>query len=205
MEKQVTIIEQYAKANFGITLTKWQLEYMQAVADGKAAELLIPRSAGKSLANTIMRAHLSAALKPAAEDTARKYWYKLTPGLIDILLIMLDHVHQKGHNAFTWKEVRDKMQAYQYTQQTKLRFHGLIAKIKDDNGTFTGEWLITRRAADFLRGDIVLPLKVQTQSNKVIGYDDLTVSVREVYQSDLYLEGREQFIRTPLPSSKAAK
>lgn len=198
-----TKIAQYAKEHLGITLTDFQLDIIKDVAAGKPIGQLPPR-AGLTTANRIMRAYLTDGLTPVSDDAARKYWYKLTPGLIDILLIMLDHVHQKGHNAFTWKEVRDKMQAYQYTQQTKLRFHGLIAKIKDDNGTFTGEWLITRRAADFLRGDIVLPLKVQTQSNKVIDHDDLTVSVRDVYQSDLYLEGREQFIRTPLPSSKAA-
>ena len=199
MESNVTIIEQYAKASFGITLTKWQLEYMQAVAEGKATEMLIPRSAGKSLADTIMRAHLSAALKPVPESGERKYWYKLTPGLLDVLFIMLQYVHEQNRNEFTIKEIRDRLKPFQYTQTTKLRFHGLIAKIKDDNDVFTGKWLITRRAGDFLRNEIVLPVKVQTQSNTVIGYDDHNVSIRDVYGDDMYLEGREQFINTRLP------
>jgi hypothetical protein len=199
VENQVTIIEQYAKSSFGITLTKWQLEYMQAVADGKAAEMVIPKSAGKSVADTIMRAHLDAALKPVPDSGKRKYWYKITPGLLDVLFIMVQYVHEQDRNEFTIKEIRDRLKPFQYTQTTKLRFHGLIAKIKDDNGVHHGKWLITRRAGEFMRNEIVLPQKVQTQNNKVIDYDDYNVSIRDVYGDDLYLEGREQFIRARLP------
>lgn len=191
-------IAQYAKTHLGIELTQFQLDLIKDVAAGKPIGQMPPR-AGITTANRVMRAYLTDGL---AESGERKYWYKLTPGLIDVLLILLDHVHATNVNAFSAKQVRDKLQPFQYTQFTKLRFHGLIAKIKDENDVFTGKWLITRRAGDFLRNEIVLPQKVQTQSNTIIGYDDITVSIRDVYQSDVYLEGRAEFINGPMPSSK---
>lgn len=191
-------IAQYAKEHLGITPTEFQMEIIRDVAAGKPIGQLPPR-AGLTTANRIMRAYLTDALQPAPENGARKYWYKLTPGLLDVLFIMLQYVHENDRNEFTIKEIRDRLKPFQYTQTTKLRFHGLIAKVKDDNGVHHGKWLITRRAGDFMRNEIVLPQKVQTQNNKVIGYDDYNVSIRDVYGDDLYLEGREQFINTRLP------
>lgn len=124
----------------------------------------------------------------------KQYWYKLTPGLIDILIILLDFVHENQRNSFNQKDVRDKLEPYQYTQFTKLRFHGLIAKIKDEDGIWHGDWLITSRSAEFLRGDISIPQKVQTFRNRVIGHDDINITVREVYGSDIYLETKVDFI-----------
>lgn len=195
--EQKSKIAIFAKEHLGLELTTWQLDMIQAVADGKTVQYR--RHMGINTANRVMRAYLTEALKPAEDTGPRKYWYKLTPGLLDVLFILLEYVHDNDRNEFTAKEVRDRLKTFQYTQFTKLRFHGLIAKIKDENGTFTGKWLITRRAGDFLRNEIVLPQKVQTQANKVIDYDDVNVSIRDVYGDDLYLEGREQFIRTRLP------
>lgn len=197
MELNKSKIALFAKQNLGIELTTWQLEMIQAIADGKTVQYR--RHMGINTANKVMRAYLTEALKPAEEPTERKYWYKLTPGLCDVLFIMVQYVHEQNRNEFTIKEIRDRLKPFQYTQTTKLRFHGLIAKIKDDNGVHHGKWLITRRAGDFMRNEIVLPQKVQTQKNKVIDYDDINVSIRDVYGDDLYLEGREQFIRARLP------
>lgn len=123
-----------------------------------------------------------------------QYWYKITPGIVDILIILLNYVHEKNRNEFTIKEVRDRLSSIQYTQSTKLRFHALIAKVKDEDGKHTGKWLITSRAADFLRGDITIPARVLTYRNKVIDHEDTNVSVREVYGSYPYLEGKADFI-----------
>lgn len=202
MENQVSIIAEYAKKQFGIELTEAQLELIKLVSEGKTIVQRPPRM-GVSMANRVMRAYLADALQPAPEPGARKYWYKLTPGLLDILFIMVQYVHETGVNEFTMKDLYSRLKPYQYNQTTKLRFHGLIAKVKDENGTFHGKWLVTRRTGDFLRNEIVLPQKVQTQNNAIIGYDDITVSIKDVYKGDVYLEGRAEFINKPLPSSKA--
>lgn len=138
---------------------------------------------------------------PNCGANVNQYWYKITPGLIDTLLILLDHVHATNKNEFTIKEVRNKLSQIQYTQSTKLRFHALIAKIKEDDGTWSGRWLITSRAADFLRGDITIPQRVLTYRNKVIDHDDINVSVREVYGSYPYLEGKADFVSPARPKT----
>lgn len=196
----LTKIEVFAEEQFDIKLMPQQLEMIASLAAGDPNYgLRWPKGAGLTTANKVAMAYLQDAMGLADRKPARKYWYKLTPGLIDILLIMLDYVHEKNENKFTWKEVRDRLKAFQYTQQTKLRFHGLIAKVKDDNGTHTGEWLITSRAADFLRGDITVPERVQTMNNEVIGHDDHNVGIREVYGQTPYLEGKADFVSAPRP------
>lgn len=190
-----TNIEVFAQEQFGIELLPAQLEVIAQIAAGGAPnELHWPKQMGLTTANKVALAYMQHGLKQSDSEAERVYWYRITPGLIDVLLILLDYVHEKNSNNFTWKEVRDRLKPFQYTQQTKLRLHALIAKIKDENGTFTGEWLITSRAAEFLRGDITIPQKVQVCRNAVIGHDDITVSVREVYGSDIYLEGKADFI-----------
>lgn len=196
--EQKSKIEIYAKDVLGIELTKFQVELIKQVANGTPIKHTPPR-AGVKTANRVMRSYLTEALQPVPENGARKYWYKITPGLLDVLFIMVQYVHEQDRNEFTIKEIRDRLKPFQYTQTTKLRFHGLIAKVKDENGVHHGKWLITRRAGEFMRNEIVLPQKVQTQNNKVIDYDDFNVSIRDVYGDDLYLEGREQFIKARLP------
>ena len=196
-----TKIEVFAKEQFDIELLPQQVEMIATLAAGDPNYgLRWPKGVGLTTANKVAIAYLQDALTTATEtEEPRIYWYRITPGLIDVLLILLDYVHEKNSNNFTWKEVRDRLKPFQYTQQTKLRLHALIAKIKDEDDKFTGEWLITSRAAQFLRGDITIPQKVQVQSNHVIGYDDINVSVREVYGSDIYLEGKADFIAPPMP------
>lgn len=198
-----TKIEVFAKEQFDIELLPQQVEMIATLAAGDPNYgLRWPKGVGLTTANKVAIAYLQDALSTATEtEEPRIYWYRITPGLIDVLLILLDYVHEKNSNNFTWKEVRDRLKPFQYTQQTKLRLHALIAKIKDEDDKFTGEWLITSRAAQFLRGDITIPQKVQVQSNHVIGYDDINVSVREVYGSDIYLEGKADFIAPPMPKN----
>lgn len=195
-----TNIEVFAQEQFGIELTQEQMHVIASIAAGNT-EIRMARQMGLTTANKVALAYLQHGLKLSDREAERVYWYRITPGLIDVLLVLLDYVHEKNSNNFTWKEVRDRLKPFQYTQQTKLRLHALIAKIKDDNDKFTGEWLITRRAAEFLRGDITIPLKVQVCDNTVIGHDDINVSVREVYGSDPYLEGKADFIAPPMPKN----
>lgn len=203
MNKQnLTKIQLFAKEQFDIELTPAQLEIIATLATGDPNYgLRWPKGIGLTTANKVAIAYLQDSLGQADREPHRIYWYRITPGLVDVLIILLDYVHEKGSNNFTWKEVRDRLKPFQYTQQTKLRLHALIAKIKDDNDTFTGEWLITSRAAQFLRGDITIPQKVQVRDNTVIGYDDINVSIRDVLGRDPYLESKADFITPRKPAT----
>lgn len=52
---------------------------------------------------------------------------------------------------------------------TQLRFHGLVAKVRKENGSQNpGHWLVTRRGSQFLRDEIVIPKVVETVNNEVM-------------------------------------
>lgn len=66
------------------------------------------------------------------------------------------------------------------TQITKLRFHGLLAKVKnDDNTQIARRWLITRKGWEFLAGSAV-PAKVVVYNNQVLGHDGGTTDIRRI-------------------------
>lgn len=65
-------------------------------------------------------------------------------------------------------------------RMTQLRFHGMIAKVKNVRGKQVGNhWLITDRAGKFLRGEIKVPAYVLTEQNKVIGHSPEFVYIKD--------------------------
>lgn len=69
---------------------------------------------------------------------------------------------------------------HERTQITKLRVHGLIAKVKDADGHHRARmWLITSKGWDFLRGQEI-PRKVIIYNNQVIGHSPETVTIGRI-------------------------
>lgn len=65
-------------------------------------------------------------------------------------------------------------------RMTQLRFHGMIAKVRNEAGKQVGNhWLITDRAGKFLRGEIGVPTYVLTKQNKVIGHAPTFVYLKD--------------------------
>lgn len=136
----------------------------------------------------------------------KKYWYKLTPGLVDILIAVLKRVKETDQNHVPLKDLYDVLTPYQTTQMTKLRFHGLIAKHRDEDGKQDG-WLITTRGGQFLRDEVRVPLRVQTYRNKVVGHDSATVGRNDLVPADKreYLEQMFAYERaTPADMQQAS-
>ena len=66
------------------------------------------------------------------------------------------------------------------SQRTKMRLHGLIAKVKDDDGKHVAShWLITTKGGDWLHGQPISE-KVVVFDNQVIGHDGGTVTIQQV-------------------------
>lgn len=120
----------------------------------------------------------------------KKYTYTLTPALVDVLEIMFDQVRQNGVNRFNQEQMRDKLKTYQYTQITKLRFFGLVAKEKID-GTHTGYWILTSRAGKFLKGDHLVPKRVTTFRNKIVSRSEELTDYKEVTGQVPYIETKD--------------
>lgn len=78
-----------------------------------------------------------------------------------------------------------------------LRFHGLIAKMRDDDGkVIKGDWIITRLGWAFLRGDRQINKFVYMQDNHI--RDDLErgplVSLTDVFKGADYMQTNFEYV-----------
>jgi hypothetical protein len=121
--------------------------------------------------------HCGAALK--------KYWHSMTPGLVKILVKC--YAYASTHdNLFKMKDL--ELDHSEYGNFQKLRFHGLIAKHKVSGDVEERVWLLTHRGAEFLKGEIQVPAKVQTFRNRVVGHDEELVTINQVMKNTPYWE-----------------
>lgn len=124
----------------------------------------------------------------------KDYSYKLTRGLVDVLIRMADYVKEMdGSQYFRIKDLN--LANHQYTQVTKLRLHALVAKRRGPDGKHTGEWVITRRGWGFLAGRIQLHESVSSHENKVKERFGPMITVDMVLQDawKVYLEQVKDF------------
>lgn len=104
---------------------------------------------------------------------------------------MYQVISTKGENKVSKDELELDHSGYGNFQ--KLRFHALIAKYKKDGRWVRGTWLLTKRGAEFLKGKVEIPAKVQTFRNKVVGHDPRLVSVKDIIDIKPYFESYEHF------------
>ena len=102
----------------------------------------------------------------------KEWWHSLTPGLLNILIKILLTVKEKGlNNVHIVREVGIKSHL-ELSNLSKLRHHGLIARVKDYTGqNIEGRYCITTRAGKFLRGELKIPKRVRTYRNEVVDHD----------------------------------
>ena len=122
---------------------------------------------------------------PSCFRDARAYWFTLNANLVKILQNIYGAIVLKGQNDIHLdKDTEGTEFELRYSQRSNvsiLRFHGLVAKVRDENGKhIAGHWLITRRGASFLKGDISIPVKVRTFDNHVTDHSPEMVSFRDV-------------------------
>lgn len=69
---------------------------------------------------------------------------------------------------------------HERTQITKLRIHGLIAKVKDEKGHHKARmWVITKKGWSFLRGGEI-ERKVVIYNNQVLGHEGGMVTIKRI-------------------------
>jgi hypothetical protein len=99
---------------------------------------------------------------PTCGASVKAYWHTLNGGLVSVLIAAIQFVHANGRNEFHLQNDLH-LSVNAFCNFTKLRFHGLVAKVDGR----AGYWCITRRGGMFLRGEISVPLKVKTFRNRV--------------------------------------
>lgn len=103
------------------------------------------------------------------------YRYRLNKTMAYFMRRMADRVRESGVNDV---DISTLGMGYStQTQMTKIRLHGLIARVKDAKGVQVGNhWLITSKGWDFLTGKQV-PLKVVVFDNQVLGHDATVTTI----------------------------
>lgn len=97
-------------------------------------------------------------------------WEILNSGLVHSLILAIQAVHRNGKNQFHY--MNDLTLGHTAAANfQKLRFHGLIAHADEENPR-NGEWLITKRGGQFLRGEIEIPKRVKIFRNHVIEHEE---------------------------------
>lgn len=149
-----------------------------------------------------LESHVGKLIETYQEDSdecyvcgarVRQYWHKITPHLVHALAKSYGYIAKQGENAVNPTKSLDAT-SFELTKDeranwTKLRFHGLIAKCKDEKGGHRrGWWLITKRGAQFLRGELAIPVRVLTYRNHVIDHDEKRVTVGDTVKSPIYIE-----------------
>jgi hypothetical protein len=73
----------------------------------------------------------------------------------------------------------------QYNNAQKLRYFGLIAKVRVAGQVNSGRWLLTRRGASFLRGEPIHKW-VKVYNNHLVARSAEKVTIKDMLDHDVY-------------------
>ena len=117
-----------------------------------------------------------------SKDTTmgKQHNHKLTPGLVGILVKMIESVKESGHNKVHLQKDLALTHS-EFANLQKLRYWGLIAKCKEGGERKKGYWVITRRGGEFLRNEKAMPKTVATLDNTIVGRSEDTVTISQFF------------------------
>lgn len=111
-------------------------------------------------------------------QTIKIYRYRLNKSHAQFLRAMANEIRNTGDNDVDISTIGLSYSVR--TQVTKMRLHGLIARIKGDEGAqIPRRWLITHKGWSWLNGDPV-DEKVVVYNNQVLGHDGNRVTIYEM-------------------------
>lgn len=91
------------------------------------------------------------------------------------------HVMETHDNNFMVREIADDDEFKLFNNFQKLRYHGLITPVRDNNNKrIKGQWLITRNGWAFLKGQKDLPKYVLVKDNHIVERSTERVTLRNV-------------------------
>jgi len=132
----------------------------------------------------IMCPHCGKEL-PANYMVMKSYWVPLRPGIIRALIKFRAAVVANNRNSIhllkDMSGTRNELTRHEWNNFSRLRFHAMVAKVREEGLHKSGYWLLTKRGASFLKGEIAVPAKVLICRNEVIDHDfNHLVDVRDV-------------------------
>jgi len=131
---------------------------------------------------------------PHCGQPMREYKVGITKMMISTLVKFRMAILDKGENkAHLLKDFEGKdyeLTRHEWNNFTRLRFHALVAKVKDE----AGYWLLTKRGADFLNGKIEIPKEVWIRNNRVKDHSEELVNITDIVANAPYLEKLEDIV-----------
>lgn len=123
------------------------------------------------------------------------YRYTLNRNLAVFIRAMAESVSTTGKNDV---DISTIGLAYSIRSQiTKLRLHGLVARVKDERGVqFKRRWLITNKGWKFIHGEAI-PKRVSEFNNQVLGHDGGLVTIYSVLGQHPEPD-QKQYAETPI-------
>lgn len=109
-------------------------------------------------------------------QTIKIYRYGISTSMVRVLKAMARATEHAGQAIDADKLA---LKHSERTQLTKMRFHGLIAKVKRDGRQVPRNWVITTKGWQFL-GNKPVPAKVIIYENQVLGHDGGETTIRRV-------------------------
>lgn len=111
-------------------------------------------------------------------QTIAFYRYAVNKQIATVLKAMRARIDETGVNEISFDDLDLSYELK--TQRSKLRLHGLIAKVKDAGGNnVANTWLITKKGGDFLRGAEIQKY-VKVYNNQVIGHEGGFVTINRL-------------------------
>jgi hypothetical protein len=142
---------------------------------------------------------------PTCGRPFRIWKHRLTPGLVSALIKFRAGVQYYGrndlhlHNDMKIPGSPFCLTDFEWNNFSKLRFHGLVAKVRKDGKHQVGRWLLTERGAQFLRGEITVPTFAETQNNRVVGHSGPPLHINDFRRKigDIWFEQNPQWESKP--------
>lgn len=116
--------------------------------------------------------------------TSNVFPQRLTPGCVQALVKFRRAIQRHRRNSIhLYRDMDDTPFALTTTEKmnwTKLRFHGLVAKVREDGQVRHGYWLLTEHGRRFLDGQESCHQMVKTMNNRVVERGDLYMMVEDI-------------------------
>lgn len=118
---------------------------------------------------------------PYCGANMKAYWHKMSKGLVNTLVKLLETARSKGQNHVILHEAN--LTNSEYSNITRLKFFGLIKKFRE--GVITNGWEITPEGLKFLGGHAI-PFKVLTFRNAVKEFSPEVKTIHEIMKDEPY-------------------
>lgn len=133
-------------------------------------------------------------------QTIKIYKYKINKVHALFMRAMADEVRNTGVNDVDLGTIA--LPYSMRSQNSKLRQHGLIARVKNKDGAqLARRWLITHKGWNFLNGDVI-PEYVLVYNNQVLGHDGRLVSIYSVL-GESFNKSQPIYAETPISQPEA--